>query len=124
MSMARIRRSAAVALFVALVATGALALPAAALHEGAIADCGTAGTFTLRSTPNSGGFSSPPVNSVLRFEGGGTLSIMREYRDGVLDWEPGAGVGIASNNLEEVTCTFTLANGVELAITGVYTPGP
>jgi hypothetical protein len=60
---------------------------------------------------------------VLPFEGGGTLSTLAEYRDGVLDWDPTA-VGRARNNLEEVTCSFALANGVELQITGVYTPGP
>ena len=121
--MRTIYRSMAVGGLVPLVSVGLLAQPAVALHEGAIADCGTTGTFTLHGTPNNAGFQSPPVNSVLQFEGGGTLSIISASEDGVLVWDP-AVVGRASNALEEVTCTFTLANGVELEITGIYTPGP
>jgi len=118
---ALIRRSAAVGALVALASVGLLVQPAAALHEGAVADCGDAGTFELRFQLTEAGFGAPPVNSVLQFEGGGTLSILREYRNGVLDWEPSDGVGIAHSNVEEVTCSFTLRNGDELVITGVFT---
>jgi hypothetical protein len=70
--------------------------------------------FREGSSPR--GFGAPPVNSVLQFDGGGTLSILREYRNGQLVWDPAA-VGIVSNNVDEVTCSFTLSNGDELEMT-------
>jgi hypothetical protein len=118
--MASIRRWIAVGMLAAVATVGLLAQPAAALHGGAIADCGNAGTFALRTTPNSADFQSPPVNAVLLFEGGGTLSVLAVSRDGRLVWDSAA-TGMASNAVEEVTCSFTLANGVHVAITGVFT---
>lgn len=120
--MAPIRRRLGIAGVVALASVALVAAPVAAFHEGAVADCGDAGTFTLRSQHNEGGFSSPPVNSMLQFEGGGTLSQLQAYQNGVLVWDPAA-TGMASNNLDEVTCSFTMSNGVDLVITGIYTPG-
>jgi hypothetical protein len=121
-AMGPIRRRRAIAAVMALASVALSAQPAAALHFGAIAECGTLGTLTLTGTENADGFSSPPVNSVLTFEEGGRLNNLRVYRDGQLIWDP-ATVGMARNNLEEVTCSFTLANGVELVVTGIYT-GP
>lgn len=102
-----------------MVVLGALAQPAAASHGGAIADCGAAGTFTLRTTETAAGFQSPGPNAHLLFEEGGTLSVLRVYRDGVLVWDPAA-VGREANALDEVTCSFELANGVDLEITGIF----
>jgi hypothetical protein len=98
---------------------GVLAPPAGALHGGAIADCGAAGTFTLRVTANGAGFESPGPNAHLLFVEGGTLSVLRVVRNGVLVWDPAA-VGREANALTEVTCSFELANGVDLEVTGVF----
>jgi hypothetical protein len=39
----------------ALVVLGTLAQPAGATHAGAIADCGSAGTFTVKAQDNGAG---------------------------------------------------------------------
>jgi hypothetical protein len=120
--MAGIRHGIGVLATVATATLVVVAQPAAAFHRGATADCGDAGVFTVRATPNGAGFESPSPNSILLFEEGGTLSIRRAVRDGVLVWDSAA-VGMAHNNVDEVTCSITLANGVHLVVTGVYT-GP
>jgi hypothetical protein len=117
--MAHIRRTRAIAALVVLASVGLLAQPAAASHENAIVDCGDAGTFTLRTTPG-GGFFWPGPTSVLLFDGGGTLSVLIVFRNDVLLYDDPA-TGVENNAVEEVTCSFTLANGDELEITGVYT---
>ena len=93
---------------------------ARALHGGAIADCGDAGTFVLRTTPNSAGFESPKVGDVLLFEGGGTLSVLVLIINGQVVWDTAA-VGMTRNHIKEVTCSFTLANGAPVVVTGVFT---
>lgn len=106
-----------------VVALGPVVLqaqPASALHGEAIADCGTAGTFHLRTTPNGAGFESPPWGDVLLFEGGGTLAPLAASRDGQILWDSASG-GMAHNNVDEVTCSFTLANGAHVEVTGVFT---
>ena len=119
--MAHVRlRTAAVAGLVTAGAVGLLAQPAAALHGDAIVDCGSAGTFTLRTTPNGAGFESPPWGDVLLFEGGGTLAPLVASADGRVLWD-NASNGMATNNVDEVTCSFTLANGVHVEVTGVFT---
>ena len=102
-----------------LALMGLLAQPAAAVHGGAIVD-GPAGTFRLATTDNGAGFQAPPFTAVLRFEEGGTLSVQQAYFNGLLVWDPAA-VGRAANSVDEVTCSFTLANGVDVDITGVLT---
>jgi hypothetical protein len=97
---------------------GLLAQPAAALHNGATANCGTAGTFTIQATPNGAGFESPPFGDALLFEEGGRLSIFVISIDGRVTFDA-AEVGMANNHLEEVTCSFTLANGVHVEVTGI-----
>jgi hypothetical protein len=118
--MARTGIKLAVVGLLALASLGLLVQPAAAFHAGATVNCGTVGTFTVRATPNAADFESPPPNAVLLFDEGGTLSILEVYRNGQLVWNP-AHVGRASNNVEEVTCSYTLANGVQLQVTGVFT---
>jgi hypothetical protein len=118
--MARIRRRIAIAGSVALLAVGVLAQPVAALHKGATADCGSAGILTLKAQPNGAGFEAPPPGDVLRFEEGGTLSILVLQIDGQVVFDAAA-VGRANNNIDEVTCSFELANGVPFVVTGIYT---
>lgn len=120
--MASIRRRIAVVGSVALAFVAVLAQPAAAVHEGAIVNCGSAGTFTLETTSTGAGFASPPFTALLRFEEGGTLSVLTTSFDGVLVWNPAA-VGRDANAVDEATCSFTLRNGVLVEITGVLT-GP
>jgi hypothetical protein len=43
----------------ALVVLGTFAQPAGATHDGAIADCGSAGTFTVKAQDNGAGVQSP-----------------------------------------------------------------
>jgi hypothetical protein len=107
-------------IILAAAALGLLAQPAAANHEGAIVDCGAAGTFTLRTTPTATGFGVPRFTAVLLFQEGGTLSVERAVFDGVVVFEPAA-VGIEHSAVDEVTCSFTLRNGVHVEITGVLT---
>ena len=97
-----------------------LAQPAGAVHADAVVDCGTAGTFVLKTIPTGSGFDVPGPTAVLLFEGGGTLSVLEVSRNGQLIWEP-ASVGLANNSVDEATCTFALSNGVQLEITGVLT---
>lgn len=117
--MALVRRAIAVAVF-AMIGSGLLIQPAGALHGDAVADCGSAGTFTLRTTPNGAGFESPAWGNVLLFEGGGTLAPLVVSRDGQVLWDDAAR-GLARNAVEEVTCSFTLANGAQVVATGIFT---
>jgi hypothetical protein len=114
------RRRSAVATSLTLAALVALAQPAVALHGGAAVDCGDAGTFTIRATPNGAGFEAPVFTGVILFEEGGSLTLEVVYRNGVLQWDDAA-VGVAANAIEETTCTFTAANGDYTEVTGVLT---
>jgi hypothetical protein len=66
------------------------------------------------------GFESPPWGDVLLFQGGGTLSPLVVYIDGEVAWDDASG-GLANNAVDEVTCSFELANGVHVEATGVFT---
>ena len=116
--MTPIRRRLALVGLVTLAWVGLLAQPAAAFHKGAIADCGDAGTFTVRAQENGAGFEAPPPSGALLFEEGGVLTILKIVRDGAVIFDAAA-TGRANNAVDEVTCSITLANGVELEITGV-----
>ena len=108
--MAIHRRTIAFMVPVALATIGALAQPAAASHMGVEADCGAAGTLTLRATPNAAGFQSPAVFNVLLFEEGGTLTQLKRVVNGIVMWDAAA-VGRMANAVDEVTCSFTIGNG-------------
>jgi hypothetical protein len=105
----------------ALVILGAFAQAAGASHAGAIADCGSAGTFTLSAHDNSAGFQSPAPADVLIFEEGGVLTILRASADGNLLFS-NADTGQANNALTEVTCSFTTGGGVFYEVTGIFNP--
>lgn len=118
--MGPIRRRMARAGSFGVLAVGLLAQPAAALHGGAAVDCGEAGTFTIRATPNARGFEAPILAGVMLFKEGGLLTLELAYRNGVMQWDDAA-VGVAGNAIEETTCTFTVANGDYWEVTGVLT---
>ena len=116
--MASIRRRLALGGLLTLAWVGLLAQPAAAFHIGQTVDCGDAGTFTIRAQPNGAGFEAPPPGDALLFEEGPKLTIFVLTIDGVTVFD-GPAVGRAKNALDEVTCTFTLANGVPFEVTGL-----
>jgi hypothetical protein len=103
-----------------LVAVGTLAGPAVGSHAGAIADCGSAGTFTVKAADNSGGFQSPLPTSVIVFEEGGVLTVQRISRDGQLIFDRGV-TGREQNNLTEVTCSITTGSDGVFTVTGILT---
>jgi hypothetical protein len=89
-----------------------------ASHAGAIVDCGTAGTFTVRAAENSGGFQSPLPTSVIVFQEGGVLTVQRIARDGQLLFTR-ADNGRQQNNLTEVTCSFATGSDGTFTVTGI-----
>ena len=104
----------------ALIALGVVAAPALASHAGAIADCGTAGTFTVKAADNSAGFQSPLPSSVIVFEEGGVLTVQEISRDGQSLFTR-ADTGRARNNLTEVTCSFTTGFQGTFTVKGILT---
>jgi hypothetical protein len=104
-----------------LVVLGTSAQPAAATHDGAIADCGSAGTFTVKAQDNGAGVQSPDPGKLVLFEQGGALTVFDFYVNGQLVLSL-AQTGRAHNNVEEVTCSFRNADPGELfTVTGVLT---
>jgi hypothetical protein len=90
----------------------ALAPSAVASHAGATADCGTAGTFTIKATTNMAGFQSPAPDKLILFEEGGVLTVRRLYVEGELVLTRGTTVP------NEVTCTFTIGAGLTFTAIG------
>jgi hypothetical protein len=106
---------------------GLSVLPVAAVHAGAIVDCGTSGTFTIKTASTGAGLQPPSFFDVLVFEEHNTLTILRLTINGeptfindhtVFDL---ATMGRAHWKANEATCTFTLANGDLVEVTGVLT---
>jgi hypothetical protein len=105
----------------ALVMLAAFAQSAGATHAGAIADCGSAGTFTVKAQDNGAGTQSPDPGYVVLFEEGGALSVQQLYVEGQLVWSA-ADTGRAKNNVTEATCSFRNADPGELfTVVGVLT---
>ena len=90
----------------------AFAPSAVASHAGATADCGTAGTFTIKAQPNNAGFQSPAPDKVILFEEGGVLTVRQLYINGELVLTRGAAVP------NEVTCSFTIGAGATFTVIG------
>jgi hypothetical protein len=103
-----------------LVVLVTLAGPAAASHAGAIADCGAAGTFTVKAAENSAGFQSPFPTSVIVFEEGGVLTAHEVSRNGQLFLSKAAS-GRQQNSLTEVTCSITTGSDGVFTVTGILT---
>lgn len=103
-----------------LVALGSVAGPAVASHAGAIANCGTAGTFTVKAAENSAGFQSPLPTSVIVFDEGGALTVREVSRDGQLLFTR-ADTGREKDNLTEITCSFTTGSDGTFTVTGILT---
>lgn len=103
-----------------LVALGTTAGQAVASHAGAVVDCGTAGTFTVKAAENSAGFQSPFPTSVIVFQEGGVLTVQRISRDGQLLFAR-ADNGRAQNSLTEVTCSIATGSDGVFTVTGILT---
>jgi len=93
---------------------------AQASHAGALADCGSAGTFIIRATDIPSGFQAPDPSAVTLFEGGGTLTVMALSVNNQLIYS-NAETGRAHRNVAEVTCTYTSGSGVLFTATGILT---
>ena len=89
-----------------------LAPSAVASHAGATADCGTAGTFTIKATTNMADFQSPAPDKLILFEEGGVLTVRRLYVEGQLVLSRGTVVP------NETTCTFTIGAGLTFTAIG------
>ena len=118
--MKRLRRQVAVVGLLATALVGLLAPPAAAVHQGAIVDCGSGGTFTIKTSTTGAGLFPPGFFDVLVFEEHGTLTVLAVSIDGelLLDF---ATVGRQHSEANWTTCSFTLADGAYVEITGVLT---
>lgn len=104
---------------IAALLIGAQAHPVSAHHKGAIVDCGSAGTFTLRAQQTNGlsGLQAPGPADVILFEEGGVLILFTFVEDGQVLFD-NAATGQAMNSLEEVTCTFSI-DGRHIEVTGI-----
>jgi hypothetical protein len=97
----------------AVITFAAFASSARASHAGATADCGTAGTFTIKARTNSAGFESPAPDKAVLFEEGGVLTVRQLYVDGELVLTRGA-----TPAPHEVTCSFTIGAGLTFSVIG------
>jgi hypothetical protein len=102
---------------------GVYSQPASAFHAGLTADCGSAGTFTIRATQTAKNplFQVPTPTSRLLFEEGGGLTVSQLTLNGQVLLDKNE-TGRANNNVDEVTCTFTDPELGEFGATGVLTP--
>jgi hypothetical protein len=104
-----------------LVILGAFPLPAGATHAGATADCGSAGTFTVKAQDTGAGIQVPDPGKLVLFEEGGVVTVLEFYVEGQLVWSA-AQTGRVKNNVTEVTCSFRNADPGELfTVVGVFT---
>jgi hypothetical protein len=113
-----LRRGIAASLFFMVMLFAAFAPSAGASHAGAIADCGSAGTFTVKATTNSAGFQSPTPFTAILFEEGGVLTAHQVVVNGELLFTRAVN-GAQRNNVTEVTCSFTTGAGDDFIVTGI-----
>jgi|SRR5215204_1658245 len=119
--MVRLSRSGITLAIAVLVALVGVTGQAVASHAGAIANCGDAGTFTVKAAQNSGGFQSPFPTSVILFEEGGVLTANEISRDGQLLLSR-ADTGRNKDALTEITCSFTTGSDGTFTVTGIFVP--
>jgi hypothetical protein len=112
-----------VAVLFAIALVGLVAQPASAIHHGATIDCGSAGTFTIKTGDTGSSVFKPGFIQVdlLALDGKvvGTLVPFRVSVNG----QPVQLVGDAADALEEhhglATCSFTGSNGDYFVLEGV-----
>ena len=108
----------------ALLATASLGLiaqPAAAIHQGATLDCGSAGTYTLDPATNSiGAFPSFAAVNLLEQDGKvvGTLIPFEFFDNGVLVDQEGNAEPLREH-VGFATCSFTGSNGHYIVLVGL-----
>ena len=107
----------------AIALLGLLAQPAAAIHSGATLDCGSAGTYTIKTGENGTSVFKPGFIQVVLLGRDdtvvGTLVPFRASLNGV----PLQLVGDAAGALEDhhglATCSFTGSNGDFFVLEGI-----
>jgi len=123
LTMRSVRRRTVVAGVFAIALLGLLAQPAAAIHSGATLDCGSAGTFTIKTGENGTSVFKPGFIQVVLLGRDdkvvGTLVPFRASVNGV----PIPLVSNAAGNLEAhhglATCSFTGSNGERWVLEGI-----
>jgi hypothetical protein len=123
--MLRLRRRIAIAGVLAAAAFGLVAQPAAAIHQHAVLDCGTAGTYPIRVGETGAGLFPPSFVQVdlLTTDGqpAGTLIPFAISINGV--WLQFEGLGdpydALSGSLDLSTCSFTGSNGDYVVLIGI-----
>lgn len=121
--MRSVRRGTFVAVVFALASLGLLAQPAAAIHSGATLDCGSAGTYTIKTGENGTSVFKPGFIQVDLLGQDdkvvGTLVPFRAFVNG----QPIQLVGDAADALEDhhslATCSFTGSNGEFWVLEGI-----
>jgi hypothetical protein len=101
-----------------------VAQPVAAIHQNAVLDCGTAGTYPIRTQETGAGLFPPSFVQVdlLTKDGhpAGTLIPFALSINGVWIGFQGVGAyGAVSESVELATCTFTAGNGDYIVLVGI-----
>ena len=122
--MTRSRRRFVLAGVLAAAILGLVAQPVAAIHQGAVLDCGTDGTYPIRTQETGAGLYPPSFIQVdlLTRDGkpAGTLIPFAISIDNV--WFDPQGVGAYGSLADHVTmstCTFTATNGAFIVLVGI-----
>ena len=112
-----------VAGFLATASLGLLAQPAAAIHHGATIDCGSAGTYTIKTGDTGFSVFKPGFIQVdLLAQDGKVVGTLIPFQVSV-NGQPLELVGNAAKALEAhhglATCSFTGSNGDYFVLVGV-----
>jgi hypothetical protein len=111
-----------VAALLAAAVLGGTAQPAAAIHQGATVDCGSAGSYTLSPQENSvGAFPSFSAANVLDRNGKPVATLITFAYAVKGEWfdQPGDAEEPVGEHVGFTTCTFTAANGFSVVLVGV-----
>jgi hypothetical protein len=129
-AMMPIRRRISAAAFVAIALLGLLAQPVAAIHHGATIDCGSEGTYTIKTALTGAGLQPPSFFQTLLLEDEDGQQVATLVPFFVwLNGEPVSFAGAAAapevldNTLDLVTCTFTGSDGTVVVLQGIFTSG-
>src|SRR5262245_51230695 len=99
------------------------AQPAAAIHQGATLDCGSAGTFTLKATDTGAGLFPPSFFQVeLLLRDGhqvGTMVPFQVYVNGSLQTISTGAANAVGSQHGLSTCSFTGSDGSQVVLIGI-----
>jgi hypothetical protein len=121
--MLQLQRRIAIAGVLASSAIGFVVQPVAAIHHNAVLDCGTAGTYPIKTQETGAGIFPPSFIQVdlLTVDGkpAGTLVPQAMWINGVQIEFVGAAYDPLSANHTLATCTFTGTNGDYVVLVGI-----